>query len=103
MAKAVISNIISSSAKRITPYNYPKSKITGTKRSAEVIGRPSFETDIVQYNYPKSKIIGPKRTAEITSTLPFRVRFVNVGIEVYGASNPAPIGITIVGFNNYIL
>jgi len=37
------------------------------------------------------------------STLPFRVRFVNIGIESYGPNNPAPIGIAVIGFNNYIL
>jgi hypothetical protein len=35
--------------------------------------------------------------------LPFRVRFMNVGIDSYGPTNPPPIGIAIIGFNNYIL
>jgi hypothetical protein len=37
------------------------------------------------------------------SVLPFRIKFTNIGIESYGPNNPAPIGIAIIGFNNYIL
>jgi hypothetical protein len=37
------------------------------------------------------------------STLPFRVRFVNIGIESYTPNNPAPIGIAVIGYSNYIL
>jgi hypothetical protein len=39
----------------------------------------------------------------VTETLPFRIRFESIGIPSYNAANPAPIGIAIVGFNNYIL
>jgi hypothetical protein len=42
-------------------------------------------------------------TTQVDSVLPFRVRFMNIGIESYGPNNPAPIGIAIIGFNNYIL
>jgi len=37
------------------------------------------------------------------SALSFRVRFVNIGIESYTPNNPAPIGIAVIGYNNYIL
>lgn len=39
----------------------------------------------------------------INETLPFRIRFTNIGIPAFGPGNPAPIGIAIIGFNNYIL
>jgi hypothetical protein len=42
-------------------------------------------------------------TANISQVLPFRVRFNNIGVRSYTASNPAPIGIAIIGLNNYIL
>ena len=35
--------------------------------------------------------------------LPFRVKFTTIGIEGYGPGNPAPIGIAVIGINNYIL
>jgi len=39
----------------------------------------------------------------INQTLPFRVKFSNIGVNAYGPNNPAPIGIAVVGFNNYVL
>jgi hypothetical protein len=40
---------------------------------------------------------------KINKVLPFRVRFTNIGIPGYSSNNPAPIGIAIIGLNNYIL
>ena len=42
-------------------------------------------------------------SVRINEVLPFRVKFINIGIEGYGPNNPAPIGIAIIGVNNYIL
>lgn len=53
--------------------------------------------------YPISKISESKPTATINHTLPFRIKITNIGIPGYSSSNPAPIGIAIIGFNNYIL
>jgi hypothetical protein len=33
----------------------------------------------------------------------YRVKFINIGIEGSGTSGAAPIGIAIIGYNNYIL
>jgi hypothetical protein len=44
-----------------------------------------------------------QRSTVITEVLPFRVSFTNIGIPSYSANSPAPIGIAIVGLNNYIL
>lgn len=35
--------------------------------------------------------------------LPFKIRIQNITIPGYGPSNIPPIGIAIIGFNNYIL
>jgi hypothetical protein len=40
---------------------------------------------------------------DVSQDLPFRVKFISIGIESYGPNNPPPIGIAIIGFNNYIL
>lgn len=37
------------------------------------------------------------------SILPFRVCFMPIEFTSYGPGNPAPIGIAIIGLNNYIL
>jgi hypothetical protein len=54
-------------------------------------------------NYPIIKIRQYSNKAKIKQTLPFRVRFTNVMVPSYGSGNGAPIGIAIIGFNNYIL
>lgn len=43
------------------------------------------------------------KEVKINETLPFRIRFKNIRIEGYSMSNPAPIGIAVIGFSNYIL
>lgn len=35
--------------------------------------------------------------------LPFRVQFTSIGVKGYDANNPPPVGIAIIGVNNYIL
>jgi hypothetical protein len=54
-------------------------------------------------DYFISKISEGKRTVKINEVLPFRVRFTNIMVPGYGPSNPAPIGIAVIGLNNYIL
>jgi hypothetical protein len=54
-------------------------------------------------DYFISKISEGKRTVKINEVLPFRVRFTNIMVPGYGPSNPAPIGVAVIGFNNYIL
>jgi hypothetical protein len=56
-----------------------------------------------QIHYSIAKIIFKPRTVRVNQSLPFRVRLTNVGIASYGPSSPAPIGIAVIGFNNYIL
>lgn len=54
-------------------------------------------------DYPIVEIQSPKKSVDIIEVLPFRIRFTNIGIPSYLPPNIAPIGIAIVGFNNYIL
>jgi hypothetical protein len=54
-------------------------------------------------DYGLIKITSAKPTVKINSILPFRVKFSNITVPGYGPNNPAPIGIAIIGFNNYIL
>lgn len=42
-------------------------------------------------------------TFRAESVLPFRVKFTNIGIQAYGPGNAAPIGIAIIGLNNYVM
>jgi len=62
-----------------------------------------------------AKIIEPKPLVKITEwsnqkslvtigkDLPFRVKFTNIMVPGYSSSNVPPIGIALIGINNYIL
>lgn len=64
----------------------------------------TFLSKIDEYSYPKAKIILKYKKVEVSQKLPFRVKFMNIGIlGNYSPNNPAPIGIAIVGLNNYVL
>ena len=58
---------------------------------------------IKQYNNPIAKILFSPRKTKANSILPFRVKFLNIGIEGFSSNNPAPIGLAVIGLNNYIL
>lgn len=44
-----------------------------------------------------------ERSINVQEVLPFRIRITNIGIPGYSVNSPAPIGIAIIGLNNYIL
>ena len=54
--------------------------------------------------YPKSSISQVNYcNIQATQILPFRVQFTNTQIRGYDVSNPPPVGVAIIGINNYIL
>lgn len=53
--------------------------------------------------FPIFNIVRTKRTVVINETIPFRVKFTNIGVEGYGPNNIPGIGIQVIGFSNYIL
>lgn len=65
--------------------------------------QPIILKKVFASNYPKAYISSPQPTIRIDSVLPFRVRFTNIKVPGYGPLNPAPIGIAVIGYNNYIL
>ena len=59
---------------------------------------------LTEIEYPKKvKISEGKHKIKINQTLPFRVKFLPGIISEYKPGNAPPIGIAIVGVNNYIL
>lgn len=64
--------------------------------------RPARLSKINQTEYPIAKIINRQGNVKVSQKLPFYVRFENIGIGAYGPSSPAPIGIAVIGLNNYI-
>lgn len=59
--------------------------------------------NVKHIDYPIASVNYKKFNAKVNQSLPFRVRLTNITISAYGPSNPAPIGIAVIGFNNYIL
>jgi|TARA_R110000803_G_scaffold27705_1_gene64591 hypothetical protein len=64
--------------------------------------KPSTKS-VDHIDYAKINLIGNKRVTLINEVLPFRIRITNIGIDAYGPNNPAPIGIAIIGLNNYVM
>lgn len=65
--------------------------------------RPVATKRIDQKLKINAQFIDVPGTVKINQVLPFRVKFTTIGINAYGPNNPAPIGIAIVGFNNYVI
>ena len=53
--------------------------------------------------YGLVKVFKPYPIIKINEVLPFRIRITNIQVPGYSATNPAGIGIAIIGLNNYIL
>lgn len=59
---------------------------------------------IVQTSNPKTiKISENPKKIKVSQELPFRVKFFQGRMSAFGQNNPAPIGIAVIGINNYIL
>lgn len=58
---------------------------------------------VKQSDYSNAKIIFSFRKVKINNVVPFRVRFSNTDAVTYGPGNAAPIGIAVIGFNNYVM
>lgn len=41
--------------------------------------------------------------SDFATVMPFRIKFQTIDMGGYSPTNPAPIGIAIIGYNNYIL
>jgi hypothetical protein len=54
-------------------------------------------------NYSITKIVPETRVVKINDVLPFRIKFINIGIEGYSSTNPPPIPLQVIGYSNYIL
>ena len=78
-------------------------KVIPDKTSVKVIDLDHNTSKIESVNYPILKPIKSYQQTAVESVLPFRVKFTSVGIEGYTANRPAPVGIAVIGVNNYIL
>lgn len=102
MSKAVIIDTSKSRTSTAKSTDYAISSITGESHTAKITyGVHSATTTAVDYGI--AKITDIQHGVKLSSILPFYVKFATIGIPGYGPNNVPPIGIAIVGVNNYIL
>lgn len=70
---------------------------------AQILEKNNKVRNIETSKFFRSRIRETNRSVQINSVLPFRIKITNIGVPGYAPNNPAPIGIAIIGFNNYIL
>lgn len=65
--------------------------------------KPVLTKKIYQKLKINAKFIDVPGKVKVSQVLPFRVKFTTLGLNAYGPGNAAPIGIAVIGFNNYVL
>lgn len=103
MALAQIFDKVSGKFSKLYGSDYPISKIINPVYTAVVKHTGYLSDKIRSSSYPVTSVTDHSPKTQVSEVLPFRVRFTNVGIQGYGPGNPAPIGIAVIGLNNYIL
>lgn len=101
MAKAVIKNVSNGKLNKLSE-SYNKSEILDIARNAEIIEFANNVEFIKTVGY-ETRVSDNLGNASFSFTMPFRVKFINIGIPGYSPTNVPPIGIAIIGVNNYIL
>jgi len=81
-------------------------------RTTIVNTTPDFKTTILPPNRLKTNIetdspgrvfVGGKPSIRRFGATPFKVRFTTTNVDSYSETNPAPIGIAIIEYSNYVL
>lgn len=103
MASAKILNKPIGTTKSVFTSDDPEIEIVDKSSKYEII-RQDFDTvSVIEKDALIAKIQKADYSSSVKDFLPFRVKFINIGIEGYGPNNVPPIGIAIIGINNYIL
>lgn len=71
--------------------------------SVKITDASPSSKNIQAKDYPNTRINDIKVNTIVKEQLPFRVKFLNKGFSAYSPENPPPIGVAVIGFNNYIL
>lgn len=102
MSKAVIIDTSKPRTSKATSTDYSITNISGEQHTAKITyDIHSAKLDAIDYGI--AKITDIQHGVKLQSLLPFYIKFTTIGIPTYGPNNVPPIGIAIVGVNNYIL
>jgi hypothetical protein len=103
MSRSVILDKSTGKVKRAKASNYPISKIFERFHIFDIIDKPNKLGYVKTADYDSVSIRSNEGSSSVKDVLPFRIRFINIGIPSYGPGNVPPIGIAVIGFSNYIL
>jgi hypothetical protein len=103
MSLATIFNRPNGSIKKAVESNYANAVPTTDKHIAKIKDVKHDTKSVSNKNYNIATLIDNNISVDVKEFLPFRVMFTTIGIEGYNPNNPAPIGIAVVGYSNYIL
>jgi hypothetical protein len=103
MARVAITNIAEPNVDYARSKNYPIPTVSFKQKSINVEDLSFSIRSVSQKDFSTLKSRFQDRYTRAETVLPFRIAFSSVDIPGYGRENPAPIGIAIIGTNNYIL
>jgi hypothetical protein len=103
MARIAFDNKPVGNSKNIKSTDFPITKFTDENHNTKITDRTFTSKNFKSSNYAITKFVDPRYKVSLNEILPFRVKFTTIGIEGYGPGNVPPIGIAIIGINNYIL
>ena len=103
MAKSSVIDVNNGKASVIDDCN-KNSVIIDLHKTSNVVYEPDFYSSINNvingYAFVEECKI---KLSEVIDRIPFKIRVTNITVPGYSPSNVPPIGIAIIGFNNYIL
>ena len=83
---------------------YKESVVIDVNNKSEVLYTPAFDARIENIINGFAVVEECKdRLSQVIDRVPFRIRVTNITVPGYSPGNVPPIGIAIIGFNNYIL
>jgi hypothetical protein len=103
MARVAFENKPTGISRNINSIDYPVIRIDDENYKSKFTDKTFTSKNIKATNYPVSKFDNLTHSVKLDSILPFRVKFTTIGIKGGDAFNVPPIGIAIIGINNYIL
>ena len=103
MARVAISNIAEPNLESARNKDYPSIGIDFNPTQSTVKDLSSIPRFFRNKDFGILRPRLEERYAKAQTILPFRISFSSVDIPGYGRENPAPIGIAVIGSNNYIL
>lgn len=80
-----------------------KARVSDKDITVKVTDASPSSKNIKATDYANARINDIKVNTLVREQLPFRVKFLNKGFSAYSPENPPPIGVAVIGFNNYIL